>query len=210
MTVSVKKADYEVPELDLKVKNDRFKIINVARGMCPETADGYTVVKTSYEEMKDYGNKTRLLVRFPEGEFLLRLRRTAHEEIREYLQGREKEGLPFRAGTFEELEKMDQVVHLSPLSEVANEIWIFWETGRMLIRFASDTDLENPDIWEHEELGIDLYNIDEQTVVSLDEVAGSNAYMTRDQVGRALFNCVVLGKRLVLTERITEIDKKKK
>ena len=41
-----------------------------------------------------------------------------------------------------------------------------------------------------------MYNIDEQTVVSLDEVAGSNAYMTRDQVGRALFNCIVLGRRL--------------
>ena len=47
-------------------------------------------------------------------------------------------------------------------------------------------------------MAVDLYDIDEQVVVSLDEVAGSNAYMTRDQVGRALFNCIVLGRRVVL------------
>jgi hypothetical protein len=47
-------------------------------------------------------------------------------------------------------------------------------------------------------MAVKLYDIDEQVVVSLDEVAGSNAYMTRDQVGRVLFNCIVLGKRVVL------------
>jgi hypothetical protein len=32
----------------------------------------------------------------------------------------------------------------------------------------------------------------------MEETAGSNAFLTRDQVGRALVNCVVLGKRLVV------------
>ena len=53
-------------------------------------------------------------------------------------------------------------------------------------------------MWEHEDLAVKMYDLDEQVVVSLDEVAGSNAYLTRDQVGRALYNCVVLGKRLEL------------
>ena len=43
-----------------------------------------------------------------------------------------------------------------------------------------------------------MFDIDEQVVVSLDEVAGSNAYMTRDQVGRILFNCIVLGQQLIV------------
>ena len=98
----------------------------------------------------------------------------------------------------DELKQQDQIVHLAPLSDVANEAWIFWETGRLLIRFSSDIDLEHPALWEHDQLAVELFNIDEQTVVSLDEVAGSNAYMTRDQVGRILFNCIVLGKRLTL------------
>jgi hypothetical protein len=53
-------------------------------------------------------------------------------------------------------------------------------------------------MWEHDELAVSFYDLDEQVVVSLDEVAGSNAYLTRDQVGRALFNCIVLGKRVAL------------
>ena len=44
---------------------------------------------------------------------------------------------------------------------------------------------------------MDLYDIDEQVVVSLDEVAGSNAYLTRDHVGRILFNCMVHGETIV-------------
>ena len=31
--------------------------------------------------------------------------------------------------------------------------------------------------------------------MSLNEAAGSNAFMTRDQIGRALYNCIVLGRR---------------
>lgn len=196
--VRVKRADYTIPELDVKVQNDRFKIINVSRGDLPTTPDGYDVVHTSYVAMREYGHRTRMLARFPEGDLLMRMRLAVREHIREYLADRERAGLETGTGTWDELVKTEQVVHLSPLSEVANEIWLFWETGRMLIRFASDIDLENPAVWEHDDLAVKLYNVDEQTVVSLDEVAGSNAYMTRDQVGRALFNCVVLGRRLVL------------
>ena len=90
------------------------------------------------------------------------------------------------------------MIHLSPLSPVASELWVFWETGRMLLRYGSDLDLADPAVWDHDELMVEAFDIDEQVVVTLDEVSGSNAYMTRDQVGRALFNCVVLGKRLTL------------
>jgi hypothetical protein len=148
--------------------------------------------------MQDYAHRTRTQVRFPEGELLMRFRMSSHGAIRKYLLSREQAGLENRAGTYDELLKQEQVVHLAPLSEVANETWVFWETGRMLIRFASDIDLEHPAVWDHDELAVNIYDIDEQTVVSLDEVAGSNAYLTRDQVGRALFNCIVLGKRMVL------------
>ena len=90
----------------------------------------------------------------------------------------------------------EHVVHVAPLSPVANELWVFWENRKMLIRFASDLDLENPAMWEHQTLGIRTYDILNQTVVALGEAAGSNAYLTRDQVGRALYNCIVLGRRL--------------
>ena len=100
----------------------------------------------------------------------------------------------------ERREAGEQVVHVAPLSPVANELWVYWENKKLLIRFASDVDLENPETWEHQTLGIRTCDVRTQTVVSLDEAAGSNAYLTRDQIGRALFNCLVLGKRLSRAE----------
>ncbi len=198
ISVTVKQADYIIEKLNIPVKNDTFKIINVSRGGLAADASGYAVVKTSYQALRDYAHRMRTRARFPEDALLMRMRLSARENILEYLTGREKAGLEIRAGLVKEMESTEQIIHLSPLSEVASEVWIFWETGRMLIRFASDIDLENPALWDHDDLTVKLYNIDEQTVVSLDEVAGSNAYMTRDQVGRILFNCMVLGRRMIL------------
>ena len=57
---------------------------------------------------------------------------------------------------------------------------------------------------EHDELAVRIFDIDEQVVVSLDEVPGSNAYLTRDQVGRVLYNCMVYGKSLTAEQRDTD------
>jgi hypothetical protein len=46
---------------------------------------------------------------------------------------------------------------------------------------------------------VKTWDVLNQVVVSLDESAGSNAFMTRDQIGRALYNCLVLGQRLEVT-----------
>ncbi|MEN8126599.1 MAG: type II secretion system protein GspG [Planctomycetota bacterium] len=201
--VTVKKADYTVEELGLTVRCDTFKIVNVARGHLPADASGYTTVTASYKAMLDYAHRMRMQTRFPEEELLMRMRLSTRRQILKYIEGN-------KAATMaDELKEPQQTVHLSPLSDVANEVWAFWENGRALIRFSSDADLENSAMWKHDKLAVDLFNIDEQTVVSLDEVAGSNAYLTRDQVGRALFNCIVLGKRLTL-QTLADNDGKKK
>ena len=184
----VKRADYAIPELATAVRSDTFKIVGVARVAIPSQPSlDYKVIKVAYADMREYLFRTRGDARFPEGELLMRLRRTTRNELLKDIQRHSKRP---SVGT--------QVVHLAPLSPVANETWVFWETGRLLIRFASDIDLANAVVWEHEELAIRLFDVDEQVVVSLDEVAGSNAYLTRDQVGRALFNCIVLGQRIEL------------
>lgn len=186
VTLTVKKADYQIPKLGIQAKNDTFKIINVARGT-PSSLAGYTPVNIDYAAMRDYGFRTRNEVQFPDEDLLMRLRVTAREALMDDLRADGKEP-----------PEGEQIIHLSPLSPVASELWLFWETGRMLLRYASDVDLADPKVWDHDELMVESFNIDEQVVVSLDEVSGSNAYMTRDQVGRALFNCVVLGKRMAL------------
>jgi len=185
IAVRVKQADYTIEELGTKVKNDTFKITNVARVDVPEKPPaGFVPVAVDYTEMRDYLFRTRNRAEFPDEVLLERLRRSARATLLKEAGAK----LPFG----------EQIAHLSPLSPVANELWVFWENGRKLIRFSSDIDLADPAVWDHDELAIRIFDIDDQVVVSLDEVAGSNAYLTRDQVGRALFNCVVLGRRLTV------------
>jgi hypothetical protein len=184
ISVKVKKADYRIEKLGAVVTNNTFKIINVARSAIPDTMPpGSVRVDLDRQAMRAHLFRMRAHARYPDAELLERLRRSVRRQI---------------AGHEDSVPEGDQVVHISPLSPVANELWVYWETGRVLVRFASDIDLANPAVWEHEDLAVELYDIDEQVVVSLEEVAGSNAYLTRDQVGRALYNCVVLGHRLVL------------
>lgn len=188
LSIRAKKADYTIPELDATVRNDTFKIVSVG-GIEPPAAkpDGFAEVRAGYIEMREHLFKTRMQASFPEGELLERMRGAIRAELLKDFKARNE---PVPQGA--------QVVHLASLSPVSNEAWVFWETGRMLIRFGSDIDLANPAVWDHEKLAIKIYRVDRNVVVSLDEVAGSNAFMTRDQAGRALFNCVILGKRLEL------------
>ena len=182
IAVKVKKADYAIAELGLEVKGQGFRIANVARVPAPaEPPPGTVVVPVDPAALRDYLFRTRSQAEFPDVAMLKRLR----VALREHL------GLDP-----DQREAGEQVVHVAPLSPVANELWVFWENRKMLIRFASDLDLENPAMWAHQTLGIRTYDLLNQTVVALGEAAGSNAYLTRDQVGRALYNCIVLGRRL--------------
>jgi hypothetical protein len=188
--VTVKKADYPIEHSDRRVESDVYKIINVAR--FPEPAirpEKYREVRMSHTALREHLFNTRAAVRYPGGDLLELMREAVDEELEdEHLR------LPDPAAPF------SRVVHVSPLSPVANEVWVFWEAGRLLLHFSSDLDLEHPEIWESDLPAVRVYEIDEQTVVSLHEAAGSNAYLTRDQVGRALYNCVILGRRLELPE----------
>ncbi len=188
--IKVKKADYTIEKVNIVVKNDTFKIVNVGRipiNKSEKVPAGYTDITVEYKEMRDYLFKTRKDVTFPDEELILRIRKTARAELLDDLK---KDGKKLPTG--------NPVIHISSLSPVANEVWVFWEEGRLMLKFASDIDLSNPIVWDHDEMSVKPYDIDTQVVVSMNEVAGSNAYMTRDQIGRALYNCIVLGKRVVL------------
>lgn len=182
LAVKVKKANYASEELGAQVASRGFRIVNVARVELPTAAPlGSAVVPVPMAEMRDYLFRTRNESTYPDAALLERLRVALRLQL----------GLDP-----EKREAGEQVVHVAPLSPVANELWVFWENRKMLIRFAADFDLDNPAMWEHQALAIRTYDVETQTVVSLHEAPGSNEFLTRDQVGRALYNCVILGRRL--------------
>jgi hypothetical protein len=185
--VRVKKADYRIEELGATVKSETFKITRVTRGQVPARAPRHcAVVEVDMKEMRDYLFRTRNQHDYPDPALLERLRKAVRQEAT-------KEGLLATNAPAGE-----QIVHLAPLSPVANEIWVFWETGRKLLYFASDIDLANPAVWQHETLMARIFDVDQQVVVSSEEAPGSNRFLTRYQVSRALFNCIVFGQRLTL------------
>jgi len=183
VNVSVKVNTIE--ELGTQVKGRNFKITHVLRGQVParQPAD-CSLVTVDMQEMRDYLFRTRDQHDYPDAALVEHLRQALREEER-------KQG-----GVVTNLTAEERVVHLAPLSPVANESWVFWEAGRKLLYFSSDIDLANPAVWRNESLMVRVYDLDQQVVVSHDEAPGSERFLTRYQVSRALFNCILLGQRL--------------
>jgi hypothetical protein len=186
-SVKVKKADYRIEETGTTVNSQTFRITKVTHARIPSRVPRFCeVVAVDMKEMRDYLFRTRNQHDFPDAELVERLREALRKEAA-------KEGLLATNAPATE-----QVVHLAPLSPVANEIWVFWETGRKLLHFASDIDLANPEVWRHEVLAARIFDLDQQVVVSHEEAPGSNRFLTRYQVSRTLFNCLIFGQRITV------------
>jgi predicted nuclease of predicted toxin-antitoxin system len=183
----VKKADYTIEELAATVQSPGFKITRITRSNIPDRQlRTCQEVRVDMMQMRDYLFRTRNQQEFPDEQMIERMRSALRKQIAQ--EGIQVAGLPLT----------ERVVHLAPLSPVANETWVFWEDGRKLFYFASDIDLANPAVWQHETLMSRIFDLDQQVVVSHQEAPGSNRFLTRYQVSRALFNCVVLGRRMVI------------
>lgn len=188
--VKVKKADYTIEELGTVVQSRTFKIIQVTRGQVPAHAPrGCRVARVDTEEMRDYLFRTRKQLDFPDPALIERMREAFRSQAA-------KEGILATNAP-----AVEQVVHLASLSPVANECWVFWEAGRKLFHYASDIDLANPMVWRHEALTARIFDLDQQVVASHEEAPGSNRFLTRHQASRALFNCMILGQRIIVPPR---------
>ncbi len=182
--VQMKKADYAIPELGLRVTNHNYKVTSVERLEArPRIPAGAEQVIFGRQQLKDYFFNTRNEATFPSEALLDRMSAAVKAE------------LPAMATN---THHHAQTLYLAPISPVSNDLWLFWETQRMLIKFSSDADLKSETYWSNKKLGVRFYDLDKSVVVSLAEVAGSNAFVTRDWAARVLFNCMVHGKKIVL------------
>ncbi len=198
LCVTLKKSDYMIEELNVEVKSKGFKINNVSRYdkefVIPADC---TDVNINQKEMRDYLFKTRKNTEFPSPELYARIKAAFRKEFDEEVRKKVPEA------AF----KKDWVTFAAPLSPVSNEFWAFWENGKLLVRCSSDIELTDPAVWEHENLSFKIYDAYNQMVVSLGEAEGDNSFMTRDQIGRALYNCVVLGERIIVRQNAEEEKK---
>ena len=144
----------------------------------------YQIVRFAEQEVVDHLFATRNMVRFPDDVLRANLRKAMVEREFETLQ--QIEG--------------NQVAYVSPISPVSNDLWVYHENLKRLVRFSADMDLNNPAYWSTTPIHVDVYDLDTAVVVSVDEMPGSDAYLTKDFTGRALFNCLILGMRIEISE----------
>jgi len=183
--VELKRSDYMIPEMDLAVVDRSFKVKRVTRQLRPPAArSNYQVTRYALSEVQDYLFATRTN-RVPVSDTL---RTVARKLVVEYLN--KTHPAPFTE---------DQVLYLAPLSTVCNDLWAFWETGRKIMLFSADMDLSNPGFAQLSQLRLEVIDLDKDVVASTKEVPGSNAFVTKDWVGRLFFNCILYGERLERT-----------
>lgn len=185
LRITLKKAAYTVEETGARVENTAFKLFRVELlGDQRPSTRGFTEVRFERTDLLDHLFKTRNDVAFPDQE----LRRRLGEALRAHLKG-DAPAFDTEAQTF----------HIAPLSNVSNDLWVYWENGHRLIRFSADADLADKSYWDAAGVAIEVFDLRKDVLVSFEEAPGSNAFVTRDWASRALFNCVGLGQRLVTT-----------
>ena len=182
VTVTLKKTDYRIPELKLDVKGNGYRIVRISReSRNASEADGYIRLGFDVDVLEARLFRERSQATYPGDELLARMKESVSKEV--------------AALALPAARRSEYTVYFAPVHTVANEIWAYWEEGKMLFHFTSDIDLSNPAVWTHDTLGVSIYDTVEQTVVSHEEKPGEERYITRDQVGRALYNCMVLGQK---------------
>jgi hypothetical protein len=183
--VELKRSDYEIPEMNLAVVDRSFKIKRVTRQLNPPASrSDYQVSRYALAEVQDHLFDSRTN-RVPMSNDL---RTAARKLVFDYLY--KAHPAPFTE---------DQILYVAPVSSVCNDLWAFWETDRKIMLFSADTDLANPGFEQLSQLRLEVIDLNKDVVASTSEVPGSNAFVTKDWVGRMFFNCILYGERIVRT-----------
>ena len=183
----VKRPDYAIEETGTEVRSPHFRIVNVYRlepADCefPEE-EGWRTVECNLQRLMEELRTSPARGTFPDPALTERLYRAICRQMEIDPDARE-------AG--------DYVFHIAPMSPVVNEVWVYAENRNLFLHFTSDSDIENPELWASQQLRVRVIDAANNTVVSMEEMPGSNVYVTRDQIGRLLYNCIVFGKRILV------------
>ena len=188
--VTLKKADYRVPELDIQVQNADYRIIKAEKvDAMPDDLSGYKRTTLSRQAIMEYLFSVRSQREYPDEALIERMRGALRDQY---------------ASLTNLVISGPQTVYIAPISRVSNNLWVYWENAGRIIRFSSDADLASKAFWEYEKLGVRMYDLKTDVVISMAEAAGSNAYVTRDWAARVLFNCVVFGQRATIQPKLAE------
>jgi len=185
--IDLVKANYKINELNLQITNSSFKVVAVN----PDFRDPLT-------------NKNFQVRLLSEGKIMKQLFKSRYRPAE--LSGYVRTNIYKSLVKLSKLElghplKKSHVFYVGPLSDYSNDIWIFWETERKLVKLSSASDYTSKAYWQLLPVFVKIYDLDSDVVVSLSEVSGSNAYITKSFAGRIMFNCIVDGKKVTIDDQ---------
>jgi hypothetical protein len=184
MVIDLKRANYRVEELGLTVKDDHFKIRRVVRENAPPAPlSSYQHYAIPHARVREWIT-ANLRTAGP-------LAPTLAKRLRETL-------LNFDSGREPDL-TVTHVFHLAPISPASDDLWVFHENSKQLLLFSSDMDLSNEANWESTPITLKVYSLAPEVILATDGGGASSTTLSKDFVGRALFNCVVLGERIAVS-----------
>lgn len=184
MVIDLKRSDYRIEELGLAVKDDHFKVRRVVREHAPPAPlAAYQRHVIPHARVREWIT-ANLRTAAP-------LAPTLAKRLRETL-------LDFDLGREPDL-TVTHVFHLAPISPASDDLWAFHENTRQLLLFSSDMDLSNEAYWESTPITLEVFNLAPEVILAADAGAAGTATLSKDFVGRALFNCVVLGERVTVS-----------
>ncbi|MEM7791993.1 MAG: hypothetical protein AAF546_11375 [Verrucomicrobiota bacterium] len=183
MLIMLKRADYQIPKLDIKIDNEYFKVVSAHHYRDLQwSSEKYERLTYDSKQIFDYLYKTRNDKHFPPESTKQRLK----EESIRALQAE---------GYIENFDDPIQEGYIAPISIVSNDLWFYWINGHKLIHFTSDLEHLESDFWTFAPLGVDIIDLNEEIVVAPAE-RGSPGAFTKDYAGRILFNCIVHGQKV--------------
>jgi len=185
LIVELKKADHDVPERKMVLKDKEFRVRSVHQLNKPSTpSSAWTIINLTSSEVDAQLARSRDERLFPDPAIEKRLQSALGDYLRRHHPN--------------EMTTGSQTFHTAPMSLVSDELWIYWEDQRTAIRFAAEGDLGDPRIWDEMALHLRLIPLDASSGDAHARVLQSGHPVSREWVGRLLYNCIVLGRRFTM------------
>ncbi len=186
ITVLLKKALYHIEEFNTLISNDSYKIVAFRHEQNQSSSNapvGFVRIDVPEQDVRTMLFEKRNQSCNPSPELLAKIETALRTII--------TQELPTNT-------VMDETFFIAPLSDYSNNILVFWITAGKMLQFSSDADYSSDLYWEMLPFNTEIFDMEGDVVTSLQETLGSNAYVTKNWVGRILYNCIIDGYKLVI------------
>lgn len=179
LLLRLKKSDYEIPEIDLQVKDSTYRIVGaeLRAEQFPQSSEAVAVVLDRSELwawMETRREKRHQLSL----EKLTRIEEAVKQWLRDHVDSPPEVGHRF---------------YVADVTPVSGDVWVYWPHGRLVLRLAGEMGHGAHALTHHLPLHVEVHHLQRGVVASLLEQSGGNRALTKDWAGRILYECLVRG-----------------